>query len=345
MIPLNLVNIYQYHLPLIQPIIWNDKSYSHRDGFLVCLKGGDKEGWGEIAPLPGFSRESFLEAKQEAIKFGKLLPNTPINAIDFRDVSLCPSVRFGFELAQLNLNTAVSNQSPDESQPVACCKLLSGWDHEQKALLDFRDRYRAVKIKVGRQSLIRDIEFVRMVCEENPRLEVRIDANRAWTLKEAREFLYNTRDLTLGYIEEPLRDKTGLLEFAHFSHIPLALDETLREPEAEQYKQVADVYVLKPTLSGGVSGTTKEIRQAQADSTRCIISSSYESGVGMLGLLGLARTIPDEIHGLDTYRALERDVLIKPLPLGNPILQLDKYFATESDLDFSTLEEVLTSQE
>ena len=61
--------------------------------------------------------------------------------------------------------------------------------------------------------------------------------------------------LALDYIEEPLKDKTQLAAFARSSHVPLALDETLREPEAERYCKFADVYVLKPTLSGGMTGT------------------------------------------------------------------------------------------
>ena len=338
------VCIYQYRLALKLPVLWNRKLHSHRNGLLVCLKGVDVEGWGEIAPLPGFSQESLVKAKEEAVALGKRLQDIPACTPDFGDAS--PSVRFGFELAQYNLDAKGHGQLSDKIAPVACCGLIDSPNIERDALTDFQNifSYGAVKIKVGRQSLAQDIEFVHRICQENPELEVRIDANRAWTLKMSRDFLSNIRSLKLGYIEEPLKNKAELPEFARISHVPLALDETLREPGTEKYREITDVYVLKPALSGGITTTRKEICRAKTEGKRCIISSSYESGVGMLGLIELARGIPDEVHGLDTHRAFEQNIFSPPLPLTGPLLQPGKHSVSESDLDFSVLEEVFLSR-
>ena len=337
------VDLYRYQLPLIHHITWKDQFYSYREGFLVCFRSGHDEGWGDIAPLPGFSQESSSEAQSQAIALAKQLPDTPIESLDFEASNLCPSVRFGFELAQFNLNAAIRSQSETELSSVACCRLLDRQNHENPESLDTLHGYQAVKIKVGRQTLDEDLEFVHSVCRENPDIDVRIDANRTWTLQIAQEFLDSTRHLALDYIEEPLKDQTDLAVFARSRHVPLALDETLREPEAEQYRKFADVYVLKPTLSGGMTGTIEWIKQAQADRIRCVISSSYESGIGMLGLLELARTIPGETHGLDTYNLFERDVLIDPLPLNRPMLQSNRGLIKKSDLDLSLMEEIFVS--
>ena len=337
------VGLYRYQLPLIHPIIWKNQFYSHREGLLVCFRSGHDEGWGDIAPLPGFSQESFSEAQSEAVALAKLLPDTPIESLDFGASNLCPSVRFGFDLAQFNLNAVIRNQSETKLPPVTCCRLLNRQNHKNPESMATLHGYQAVKIKVGRQALDEDLEFVHSVCRENPDIDVRIDANRAWTLQIAQAFLDATRHLTLDYIEEPLKDPTDLAVFARSSHIPLALDETLREPEAERYRQYADVYVLKPTLSGGMTGTIERIKQAQADQIRCIISSSYESGIGMLGLLELAGPIPGETHGLDTYNLFERDVLLDPLPLNRPMLQSNRSLIKKSELDLSLMEEIFVS--
>ncbi len=334
------VDIYRYRLSLIHPIKWRDQFYSNRNGLLVRVRSGHDEGWGDIAPLPGFSQESFPETQSQATTLAKLLANTPIESLDFGTSNLYPSVRFGFELAQSNLNSAIRNQSEAELLSVACCKLLTQRNRENPESMTTLQGYRAVKIKVGRQALDEDIEFVHSVCRENPDIDVRIDANRAWTLQIAQTFLDATRHLAFDYIEEPLKDKSQLAAFARASHVPLALDETLREPEAERYRKFADVYVLKPTLSGGMTGTIERIKQAQADHTRCIISSSYESGIGMLGLLELAGSLPGEVHGLDTYNLFERDVLIDPLPLNRPQLQFDRHSIKKTDLDLSILSEL-----
>ena len=334
------VSIYWYQLPLTHPIMWKNQFYSYRQGLLVCFRSGHSEGWGDIAPLPGFSQESFSEAQSQATNLAKLLTDTPIESLDNSSSNLFPSVRFGFELAQSNLNALVRNRLKPEPPPVACCRLLSRQNLEKPETTTTLHGYQVVKIKVGRQELDEDLEFVYSVCSENPDIDVRIDANRAWTLQTAKAFLDATCHLTLDYIEEPLKDKTDLAAFARVSHVPLALDETLREPGAERYCEYADVYILKPTLSEGMTGTIERIRQVQADHIRCIISSSYESGIGMLGLVELAGSVPGEVHGLDTYNLFERDVLIDPLPLNRPKLQFDRHPIKKTDLDLSILSEL-----
>lgn len=335
------VSLHRYQLPLISPIAWGHQLYPHRDGLLVCFRSENDEGWGEIAPLPGFSRESLSEAQVQATALTKLLLNTPIASLDLKMSNLCPSVRFGFELAQFNLNTAIRSEPFTKLPPVACCRLLNRSSLDCPESMTALRGYQAVKIKVGQHTLDEDLKFIHSVCHKIPNIEVRIDANRAWTLQIAQTFLESTRNLTLGYIEEPLKDKTELAAFARSSHTPLALDETLREPEAESYRRFADIYVFKPTLSGGMSGTIEAIRRAKSDQVRYIISSSYESGIGMLGLLELARIAPKEIHGLDTYHVFARDVLLDSLPLINaPILQPGNRLIKQSDLDLSILDEL-----
>ena len=334
------VSLYLYQLPLIRPIKWKNQFRSYRDGLLVCFRGGNDEGWGDIAPLPGFSQESISEAQSQATTLAKLLPGTSIEPLDFGAFNLCPSVRFGFDLAQFNLNAAIRNQSEAILPPVACCRLLNRQNQRNPDSMATLHGYQAVKIKVGRQALDEDLEFVHSVCSENPDIDIRIDANRAWTLQTAKAFLDATRHLALDYIEEPLKDKSQLAAFARASHVPLALDETLREPGAERYCEYADVFILKPTLSGGMTGTIERTKQAQADHIRCIISSSYESGIGMLGLVELAGSVPREVHGLDTYNLFERDVLIDSLPLNRPKLQFDRHPIKKTDLDLSILSEL-----
>ncbi|MCY3595071.1 MAG: o-succinylbenzoate synthase [Bacteroidetes bacterium] len=334
------VDLYRYQLPLIRPIIWKNQSRSHRDGLLVCFRSGNDEGWGDIAPLPGFSQESFPEAQSQATILAKLLPDTSIESFSLGASNPYPSVRFGFELARHNLNAAIGNQTQTELPSIVCCRLLDRQEHENIESTTILHGYQAVKVKVGRRALDEDLEFLHSVCSENPDIDVRVDANQSWSLKIGQAFLDATRHLALDYIEEPLKDPTDLAAFARASHVPLALDETLREPEAERYCKFADVYVLKPTLSGGMTGTIKRIKQAQANNIRCIISSSYESGIGMLGLVELAGIVPGVAHGLDTYNLFERDVLIDPLPLNRPQLQFDRHSIKKTDLDLSILSEL-----
>ena len=58
--------LYRYQLPFTQPLTFHGKVEVAREGLLVRIN----DGWGEIAPLPGFSRETLAEAQTDA-------PETP----------------------------------------------------------------------------------------------------------------------------------------------------------------------------------------------------------------------------------------------------------------------------
>ncbi len=341
MIIIDSVNIYRYHLRLTCPIAWDGQAHTHRDGLLICLSNGDNSGWGDISPLPGFSAESLTEAQARAEVFAGEIRESPLGTLDLNAVKIPPSVRFGFELALYNLNAATRKQSPKETSAIACCGLIGHQGNQRihiaHSLVD--SDYRAIKLKVGRQSLEEDLNLVHTICGKYPAVEVRVDANRSWSIKTAKKFVRATQNLRIDYLEEPLKDKTDLMELARNCNIPLALDETLRERDAEKYLKFADVRVLKPTLAGGIYTTLAHIEQAIRENARCIISSSYESGVGILGLIELARKLPGEIHGLDTHRVFERDVFKADPQLSGPELQPDRH--TENhDLDLSILHHV-----
>jgi len=334
------INIYHYRLPLLYSINWNNRINHHREGLLICLTSGEYEGWGEISPLVGFSQESLQEAMDQAINLSKRFLQSSSKSADFSDTELFPSVQFGFELAQYHLK--LPHQSTNLQPSIACCMLFTPEILHHVSLLDkpLRNGFKAVKIKVGRRTIEEDIELVHRVCETNHGVEIRLDANRSWTLKEFFFFLDGVENLSLSYIEEPLKYKIDLKQVANHSRIPIALDETLREIDAENFKQYADVYILKPALSGGFNHTLKEIYDARTNGIRCVISSSYESGVGMTGLLELANNIPDEIHGLDTYRIFKEDVFKSTLPLIGPSIELPRQTIRKTDLNFSILEKV-----
>ena len=335
------VNIYRYQLRLTSPIAWHRQAHTHRIGLLLCLGRGNESGWGDIAPLPGFSAESLTEAQEWAEVFAREILESPPRTLDLSAIKIPPSVRFGFELALCNLDIATRKPSPQEASAVACCGLIGHESDQQFRLAHslVSSDYRAVKLKLGRQSLEEDLNTVHTICGQYPHLEVRVDANRSWSISTAKEFVRATQNLTLDYLEEPLKDKTELMELARICTIPIALDETLREQDAERYHRVADVRVLKPTLAGGIYTTLAHIERAVQENARCIISSSYECGVGMLGLIELARKLPEEIHGLDTHKVFERDVFSVPLLLSGPKLQPEG--STEShEIDQSILHRV-----
>jgi O-succinylbenzoate synthase len=160
--------LYCYRLPFSQPLTLKGVTLHHREGLLLRLTGDDEsEGWGERAPLPGFSRENPDEAATQLRRLVDSMtgreatddwvdPDGDFSRVLDR-IDLAPSVRFGFELAVWNLYASCSGRelpelvTPYPRRAVPVNGLLSGPPEE---VLDEVRRmweagYRSIKLKVG----------------------------------------------------------------------------------------------------------------------------------------------------------------------------------------------------
>src|SRR5918992_375404 len=116
-------DLYRYRLPLSGPLTLGGSTHFHREGLLLKLSGDDgSEGWGETAPLPGFSAESQGEAATQLRRRAGSMMGCEVTDdwVDpYRGSSreldrVAPSVRFGLELAVWNLYAASSGSTLPE---------------------------------------------------------------------------------------------------------------------------------------------------------------------------------------------------------------------------------------
>ena len=93
--------VYRWQIPMDAGVVLRDRRLKTRDGLYVCLRDGEREGWGEISPLPGFSQESWEEAQSALL--------TWINGWLAGDCALLemPSVAFGVSCALAELADAL----------------------------------------------------------------------------------------------------------------------------------------------------------------------------------------------------------------------------------------------
>ncbi|WP_053057722.1 o-succinylbenzoate synthase [Rubrobacter aplysinae] len=313
--------VYRYTLPLSDGAAAGDAG-SRREGALLELRDEHgNSGWGEAAPLPGFSRESVEEAARQLAAFssGEGVEEP------------YPSVRFALELGHLSLRAAASGETLPRllsSVPRGSVELnaliSSGPDEAPAEARRMREAgYRAVKLKVGRRQVDEEARLVRHVAGELEGVSLRLDANRAWSLTEALEFARGILGVEVEYVEEPLADATLLPRFARESRLPVALDESLVGIPAAGLAEhgYATAVVLKPTLLGGISRSLALAARADDLGMKAVVSSAFESGVGTLGLVALAAALPGggEPAGLDTYRRLGADTLRPALDLGSTL--------------------------
>ena len=177
--------------------------------------------------------------------------------------------------------------------------------------------YQTIKIKVNgnpnkEAKRIRDI--ARKVGSGKA---LRIDANQCWNIKEATLFLEGIRSCKLDYIEEPIYD----IENLKYLQWPIALDETLWEIGLDaclNYPHLQAV-IIKPSVVG-----LEETREYQKKITRAgalpIISSCFESSIGLRALAATACLTKGVTAGLGTCGWFEEDLLkARMLPKGDRI--------------------------
>jgi len=351
-------DLYHYSLPFTRLLVLQSTTLCRRKGLLLRLSGDDgSQGWGESAPLPGFSRESLDEAAEQLRRLAGSMTGREVTDdwVDpyggfVRELGhAAPSVRFGFELAVWNLWAAYSGRSlpqlvaPSPRAVVPVNGLLSGAPGEvSEEARRMRDAgYRSVKLKVGTRSAAEEVGLVRTLDKElGNDITLRLDANRAWSYEEAAEFVDGTPRFE--YVEEPLADPARLPDLVREFGVPVALDESLvaMDPDALDEHRYARAFVLKPTLLGGISRTLQVAEHARSLGVTPVISSAYESGVGTAALVALAAGIGDRpvATGLDTYRMVEGDVLETPLRLPAPSVDVREAAEASRKVDVGRLE-------
>ena len=333
-------SIFRYKLPLTAPLKFPLRMLYRREGLLLRMASdAGNVGWGEVAPLPGFSRERLQEATRQAFKLKRVMTGRPmgddglgpVQAEELQDMTLLPSVCFGFELAVWNLRAETAEKTlptfmaEAPRSTVTLGGLLEG-DPEvviEEARQMRENGYRAVKLKVGQRTVDEDAELVCTVADIlGGGVRLRLDANQAWDLDEALAFTEKIDGTRYEYLEEPLFQPEELPAFVKQSGVPVALDESMVDIPAEELAEhgaYAKAVVLKPTILGGLRHAMDLVERAQKAGLTPVLSSAFEAGIGTMGLVALAACVGDEgvPVGLDTYRRLEQDVV-------RPRLKLDR---------------------
>jgi O-succinylbenzoate synthase len=339
------LEVYRYKLALLEHVrVGHDTRTSH-PGLLVCVVDEHgRRGWGDIAPLMGYSSETLPEA-EDVLKatwprlLGLRLPDdgTCIQAVQLALAAAPASVRFGFETALAGIAAQAQDVplyrlwqgTAPSTLPIA--GLLQGPLESvvPEALRLKETGFVAVKLKVGAATPAEDAARVREVSLAlGPSVELRLDANRAWSLADAVRFGELVQGVPLAFIEEPVAQPLDIPEFHGKSGLNVALDETLGEGPFEDWIQLAGIaaVVIKPTVLGGIVAAGRVAEAARRTGLRIIVSSAYESGVGLMALGHIAAALGTEgtAAGLGTYRWIDGDVVSPKPPLDQPMWRLDR---------------------
>jgi len=342
------IHIFEYNLPLAKPLSVNKILIASRPGLLVYVVTDDgTTGIGEIAPLEGRSVEPLKKALHQAKTVRPKLIGCPVpESLEEIKTFLSfdifggwvPAVRCGMEMALVHLAARIQKKSPAqilgaaEIHDVESAALLQGTPDEVRidAQRLFKEDFRVFKLKVGSKNIpldVKKVEEVRAVI--GPKSKLRLDANGVWRLDEAMAFGKLIGTDGIEFIEDPILEFDKIDEFYQKTQLPVAVDESLSlaDPGPLRFGEGVRYFVIKPMMVGGIFRTLDWIAKAKQEGRRVIISSSFESSVGLSTLANLS-LLTDDAAGLGTAAWFQDDLLKEPVvpqsgKISKKLLQFD----------------------
>ncbi|WP_257296079.1 o-succinylbenzoate synthase [Endozoicomonas sp. YOMI1] len=336
-------DILKYRLPLKQPLLLKHASLNKREGLILRLRIGDRCGYGDIAPLPGFSRESLSEAEEQLQVFCRAVNDgRPLSLSDLENSTFLtdvlrlqpiPSVLFGIESALWWL------QQDHWFVPPETGLLLQGdTGHILHRLAQWQGNWATeFKLKIGRDSIEDDCVRINTVLQALPKsVNIKLDANQQWTLDQAIRIAASIDVKRVAYVEEPTANVAEFSQLYEKTGLRFALDETVQNPEylLQPMHGLAAV-VIKPTLVGGLARCWQLVTTGRSLGVRTVFSSSYESSIGLHIVEQLsAQWTPGELPGLDTLSAFIDSLTSERIIAGQP-LAINPAFVSDTELNRS----------
>jgi muconate cycloisomerase/chloromuconate cycloisomerase len=336
----------RFSLPLRHPLRGPSGAITRRAGSLLRVFGEcDRVGIGEASPaywLGGHSLEQTAAALTDVIGVAAQATAVSLRERFLVDGALARrslAAACALDNALLDLEARAAGVpiahlfADDPAFELAVSRLLSGDDEgavARAAEEASRAGFAAVKLKVGADTAddARRVAAARHGAGE--KVELRLDANRAWSLDEAHRFLDLVAPYGPAFVEEPLRDPSpaSFATLRKASGARIALDESLVDGttlEAHAAVRGAEVFVVKSAAWGGITAAVAAGRHARRLGFDVVATDSIETSVGAAAALQLAAALspaPAAV-GLGGRAFLEGDVVADPdrLP-GGPRVRL-----------------------
>lgn len=273
-------------------------------------------GVGECAPLPALSCDDVPEYKDILQQACCHLEETGI--LHTEELRPYPSILFGLETALRHYHTEsyILWDSPfarGEAGITINGLIWMGRYDEMLARIEEKMKagFRCIKLKIGAIHFNEELELLRHIRSHFTAadIELRVDANGAFSPADAPAKLEQLAALDLHSIEQPIRagQWKEMARLTASTPIPIALDEELigvNRPE-EKHRLLDAIrpqyIILKPSLHGGISGCQEWIDEAERRKTGWWVTSALESNIGLNALAQWCATLGNPLpQGLGT---------------------------------------------
>jgi L-Ala-D/L-Glu epimerase len=158
--------------------------------------------------------------------------------------------------------------------------------------------FKTIKLKAAVGDDAGRIAAVRTVA--GPDVQIRLDANGAWSVDEAAASLRVLAAAGIELCEEPVHGLAQTQQLQAATEVSIAIDETTLEPGALDTR-VCDAVCLKIARGGGITGVIEQARRARAAGYEVYLASTLDGPLGIAAALHAAAAIePDRPCGLAT---------------------------------------------
>ncbi len=210
-----------------------------------------------------------------------------------------PSIQFGVEMAFRSLES----RDPFILFPSEFTRGIAGipinglvWMGEksymkQQITQKIEEGFNCIKLKIGAIDFNAELDLLKYIRTEfsSEEIEVRVDANGAFSAEEAHDKLLRLSRNEIHSIEQPIKPGQWdhMANLCRESPIPIALDEELIgvtsvAKKEELLKHIKPQYIIfKPSLIGGFKGTQEWITLAEQLGAGWWVTSALESNIGL----------------------------------------------------------------
>ncbi len=312
---------------------------TEKDTYFLILEESGKQGIGECSLLKGLSIDDVPEYE---ITLEELCNQLNNNTLDLELIKNFPSLQMGLEMAQKSLQADSSfllypSDFTKSLSPISINGLvwMGDFDFMQAQIEEkISQGFRCVKLKIGALDFSKELLLLEQIRQHfsAQQIEIRVDANGAFSPETALDKLNTLAQFELHSIEQPIA--SGQYEqmriLCEQSPLAIALDEELIGVPSTQKETLLDnirpqYIIIKPSLLGGFAASLEWIQWAEARQIGWWITSALESNVGLNAIAQWTATLPtDRPQGLGTG-GLYTNNFPSPLVVENGYLRYDPH--------------------
>ena len=268
-----------------------------KESWFIILKENGAVGIGECGLLKGLSVDDVPDYEEKLADLCERINRgeepAPVEYADY------PSIRFGLEMALLSLRSEdpfelFHSEFTRGKLPIPINGLVWMGDEDfmkEQINQKIEQGFGCIKMKIGAIDFETEFKLLEAIRRSftAEQIELRVDANGAFSEEEALSNLKRLATLDLHSIEQPIKagNWQAMAALCEVTPLPIALDEELigihDMAEKEQLIQTVSpqFIILKPSLVGGIQACDEWIELAEKYGAGWWITSALESNVGL----------------------------------------------------------------